>query len=205
LMDVQMPEMDGLDATRAIRRHDSGVTNPRVPIIAMTAHAMERDRLLCLEAGMDDYLAKPVSPEKLSEMVCKWTDRTAAESQQKPVTPLADELASFDLQALLKQLMGDRAFAAKIAQRFLEDVTQRLGFLGDAIGREDATAAAKGAHTIKGAAASACSGELAKLAAAIEACAKDGNLAGAQAALVRSREELEKVKRLMEEASLLGG
>ncbi len=72
LMDVQMPEMDGLEATRLIRDAATGVQNPRIPIIAMTAHAMKGDRERCLDAGMDDYVAKPVSPTALTAAVARW-------------------------------------------------------------------------------------------------------------------------------------
>ena len=65
LMDVQMPEMDGLEATRIIRDPQSGVLDHAIPIIAMTAHAMKGDREMCLKAGMDDYVAKPIQPEQL--------------------------------------------------------------------------------------------------------------------------------------------
>ncbi len=72
LMDCQMPEVDGYDATREIRKPDSGVKNPKVPIIAMTAHAMKGDRDKCLDVGMNDYLSKPVKPKDLSLMLDKW-------------------------------------------------------------------------------------------------------------------------------------
>jgi signal transduction histidine kinase/CheY-like chemotaxis protein len=72
LMDCQMPELDGYTATRRIREHDSGVLWPQVPIIAMTAHAMKGDRERCLEAGMDDYIAKPVEARDLVSTVERW-------------------------------------------------------------------------------------------------------------------------------------
>jgi len=72
LMDCQMPEMDGYEATRRIRSGESGVPDPDVPVIAFTANALQRDREACLAAGMNDYLAKPVSPVKLRAMLQKW-------------------------------------------------------------------------------------------------------------------------------------
>jgi two-component system sensor histidine kinase/response regulator len=68
-MDVQMPEMDGYEATRVIRNPQSKVQNHDVPIVAMTANAMKGDRERCLEAGMDDYLSKPIQPQKLLEVI----------------------------------------------------------------------------------------------------------------------------------------
>ena len=72
LMDIQMPEMDGLEATKAIRDQTSNVLNHHVPIIAMTANAMQGDKEECLEAGMNDYLSKPVKKDALSEVLVKW-------------------------------------------------------------------------------------------------------------------------------------
>jgi CheY-like chemotaxis protein len=69
LMDVQMPEMDGFEATRRIRDPQSGVVDGKVPIVAMTAHAMKGDRERCLESGMDGYLAKPIKPADLREII----------------------------------------------------------------------------------------------------------------------------------------
>ncbi len=77
LMDVQMPEMDGYEATRHIRDPHSGVLNKQVPIIAMTAHAMQGDREKCLQAGMNDYVAKPVSPQALAETLSTWLNRNS--------------------------------------------------------------------------------------------------------------------------------
>ncbi|MHC4942219.1 MAG: response regulator [Planctomycetota bacterium] len=72
LMDVDMPVMDGLEATRRIRSHSSNVLNPRIPIIALTAYAMEGDREKCLKAGMVDYISKPVLAEELLRVVRAW-------------------------------------------------------------------------------------------------------------------------------------
>ena len=76
LMDVQMPEMDGFEATRRIRDPRTGLSQPGIPIVAMTAHAMKGDRERCLEAGMDGYVAKPIEPDALREVI----DRLAPSS-----------------------------------------------------------------------------------------------------------------------------
>ena len=79
LMDVQMPEMDGYEATAAIRDPESNISNHRVPVIAMTANAMKGDREKCLNAGMDDYLSKPINPQKLLGMITKWSSEQKSE------------------------------------------------------------------------------------------------------------------------------
>ncbi len=72
LMDIQMPEMDGFEATRQIRSEIQPTQNPKIPIIALTAHALQGDRERCLAAGMNDYLPKPVQPDQLEEVISRW-------------------------------------------------------------------------------------------------------------------------------------
>jgi CheY-like chemotaxis protein len=83
LMDCQMPEMDGLEASRKIREFELAEHRKRVPIVAMTAHAMEGDRDLCLKAGMDDYLSKPVNPDKLNDVLYQWLLKNENDAQKK--------------------------------------------------------------------------------------------------------------------------
>jgi two-component system sensor histidine kinase/response regulator len=75
LMDLQMPEMNGFEAAAAIRNPENGCLDPHVPIIAITANTREEDRLRCLDAGMDDYLPKPVNPGKLVEKIQLWHNK----------------------------------------------------------------------------------------------------------------------------------
>ncbi len=169
LMDCQMPELDGFRATAVIRRQEGTPgTGRRTPIIAMTAHALQGDRERCLAAGMDDYLAKPVRAEALAIMLQRWAPPVAAGAA--PALPSDD--MPIDLQALaaLREL-GDEdgtELVREVATLFLEDAPLRLAALRSAMGRGDAVAVAREAHTLKGSAASLGALPLAGLCAVLE-------------------------------------
>src|SRR5262249_45340756 len=96
LMDVEMPEMDGLDATREIRRQEEG-TGEHLPIVAMTAHAMSGDRERCLAAGMDDYIQKPVNPKQLFAAMEQWLKpRQKSPSEQNGLAAAADSVGKVE-------------------------------------------------------------------------------------------------------------
>ncbi len=165
LMDVQMPDMDGLAATRAIRAGEAGERARTVPIVAMTAHAMRGDREKCIEAGMDDYMAKPVTPGLLGEMVEKWLaarsecapDRAAGEGPPEPEEAAADGGPPvLDWDALAARLMDDPDLARTVASGFLDDIPRRIDGLKGCIERADIEGAVRHVHTIRGAAASVC-------------------------------------------------
>jgi CheY-like chemotaxis protein len=173
LMDCQMPEMDGFEAAKRIRDAKSGVRNPNIPIVALTADAMRGDREQCLEAGMSDYIAKPVEPSELAAMLEKWLARDAAGSDSVLSQPSA---AVFDETALLARLMGDRILARTIIDGFLEDMPKQFAALQLQIEQRDIGAARRQAHSIQSAAATVGACALHNAALRMEEAGGAGNL-----------------------------
>jgi PAS domain S-box-containing protein len=171
LMDVQMPEMDGLEATRLIRDPRSAVRNHGIPVIAMTAHAMQGDREACLAAGMNDYLSKPVTPLALAEAMEKWL----------PTVPAHHGPAVFEREALLERLMGDEELAQTVLGHFLEDIPHQIRTLRDLLDAENTAGVERQAHTIKGAAANIGAEALRAVALQMEEAGKTGDLAAVRA------------------------
>ncbi len=172
LMDVQMPVLDGFEATRRIRSGEAGVSNPRVPIVAMTAHAMQGDRQRCLEAGMDDYVSKPVSKEALVQVLRRWLGGSgeAASCERQPAPA-----AVWDVESMLHRLGGDLELAVDVLRAYLDDTPQRLADLRDAAERGETQRAKAIAHTVKGASANVGAEAVREAAADIEAAAAAGH------------------------------
>ncbi len=148
LMDVQMPEMDGFAATSAIREAERS-TGRHIPIIAMTAHAMKGDRDRCLEAGMDDYLTKPVCQEPLQKAITAWTGHRKDAAPSPVATSSAEE--SFSREALLKACGGDPHLIRDVLGLTLKKTPDRVARLGAAVGAGDGPQIAWEAHGLKGA------------------------------------------------------
>jgi len=217
LMDLQMPEMDGLEATRTVRAAGIETINPAVPIIAMTARAMSGDRKICLDAGMDDYIAKPVTPSALSALLEKWLAKLDSVKRRK-VAPLTSDASPnpdhdfktpvmatvFREAALIEMADGDRALAQAIARSFLADIPNRLEALRGHLSSGDAKAVELQAHTIKGAASTVGDDVFARLALALERSGNAGDLVVARAGLEALISEFERLKQDMEASALLG-
>ena len=200
LMDVQMPVMDGLEATREIRKSGS-----RIPIIAMTAHAMRGDRERCLESGMDDYVAKPVRPLALAEALEKWLPNTRKETSKKTAegaaaAPLhtAPSTTVFDRAGMLDRLMGDEELAGAIARGFLDDIPRQIAALRICLEAGDASGAERQAHSIKGAAANVGGEDLRAAAFEIEKAGKAGILDDATAMANNLEKQFDALKNEME-------
>jgi len=156
LMDCQMPEMDGFEASSRIRKGEAGPERSRTPIIAMTARVMQGDRERCLAAGMNDYVSKPVDPIVLAQALGRWLDRgerpAAGKGQEAPGGPIG-EAPIFDRTVLEDRLMGDADVIAGIIDVFLESTPRLIETLKDCAARGDLEGAGHEAHSIKGAAA----------------------------------------------------
>jgi PAS domain S-box-containing protein len=185
LMDCQMPEMDGYNATTVIRDPRSQVQNHKVPVIALTANAMQGDREKCLEAGMDDYLAKPLRPPDLADVLDRWLGKESQEENlvppQKQPPPLTTDMGEADHEIfneadLVERLMGDKDLAWRIAAGFLDDMEKRFTMLRASIESEDHASVRLHAHTIKGAAANVAAPLLRESASQLEQAGMAGDL-----------------------------
>ncbi len=145
LMDVQMPGMNGFVATAQIREAEAG-RDFRTPIVAMTAHAGPDDRAQCLAAGMDEYVSKPISQEKLRAII-----DLVLTGQGAPLAPVATSATTaFSGAYLLEQFEGDRDLFARVARTFKENTPALVAMLGRALEARDWPAAARIAHTLAG-------------------------------------------------------
>ena len=174
LMDCQMPVMDGFHATEVIRGPGSGVLNPRVPIIALTAHAMKGDRDLCIEAGMNDYVSKPATMHDLTAAIERCIAGVSGFDHAAPVADPAPR--DFDREGFLERTLGDLGLAAEIVAAFLADSPPLLEKLSSAISAGDAATAGKCAHTLKGSAANMGGQTFSAIAADMQDAGKANNL-----------------------------
>ena len=151
LMDVQMPEMDGLEATMAIRERERG-TATHVPIVAMTAHAMAGDRERCLRAGMDAYVPKPIRPDELLAAIDGLigpSNTAAASGDVGPATPPATT-RDLDRATLLASFGGNGTLLVEVIDAFLADSAGLVATIHEAIGHENGAGVAAAAHQLKG-------------------------------------------------------
>ncbi len=181
LMDLQMPVMGGIEACRAIRERESGADH--VPIVALTAHALDRDRELCLASGMDGFVSKPVRIDHLMSELERVIYSTAAMPVSPAPAPVpvrpANEGDILDCNGTLSRLSGDRDLFAEIAEIYAVSAPRQLGSIDTALAKGDIARVCSEAHALKGATATFEAPAVLCAVAALEAHAIEGDVAGA--------------------------
>jgi two-component system, sensor histidine kinase and response regulator len=197
LMDVQMPEMDGFEATAAIRQKEKP-TGKHVPIIALTAHAMKGDRERCLAGGMDGYVSKPVQPEELIKAVEGLGGNSSAAGKASSYT---NEV--LDRELALARVDGDEGLLADLAKLFCEESPKLLSAVQDAVAKKDAAALKRAAHSLRGSMSPFAAREATEAASRLEELARVGELANADDAYALLVAQVERLRHALE--SLGGG
>jgi signal transduction histidine kinase/DNA-binding response OmpR family regulator len=174
LMDVQMPELDGLEATRRIRLGEKGAGR-RIPIVAMTAHAMKGDKERCLEAGMDGYISKPIDPSDLYQTVERYADEKEAGRKERRV--------HLDRKALLTTFAGEEGFLKENIKLFLTESASRVEEISQALADGDIEEMTRLTHSLKGSVGYFDPGPTLEAALALELMGREGDLSGAPEAL----------------------
>ncbi len=205
LMDIQMPEMDGYTATELIRREEARRLQEdpeyqKIPIIALTAHALKSDRDSCLTAGMDDYLTKPFSKKLLLETIEKWLtifeiglDSHRTNPQEKScqtTTTAGDHALCFDFSRAIREFEGNRELVLEIIDEFIIEAGKQLETVQTAVQREDGETVRKEAHSIKGGAANITALALSDAAYNLEVLGQEGNFVEAAEAVGLLEKEL---------------
>jgi len=201
LMDVQMPELDGLEASREIRRLEaegglSTTDRPRIPIVAMTAHALKGDRERCLAAGMDDYISKPIRiPELAATLARVFPDRLVSDNEG-----LSDEESTvdgsskgIDWSVALEAVQKDRELLKVVANAFLTEWPEHRDALSNAIAQGDAPTVQRVAHLLKGVMATFGAEPARQIARRLEEMGRTGVLDGADEAEQQLNARLETV------------
>ena len=186
LMDMQMPVMDGLSATAAIRRI---AHLHAMPIVAMTANAMEEDRRSCMQAGMNDFLTKPIDPEVLWSMLLKWIKRDEAPANLQtavttkplwvptpaPRSDMPDGIAGLDVQNGLTRMMGKKPLYLTMLRKYVAGQSSCVRHIQDALDTGDRATAQRLAHTLKGVSGTIGATQIASHADAVEHAIRDEN------------------------------
>ncbi|MCA0448886.1 MAG: response regulator, partial [Proteobacteria bacterium] len=200
LMDHHMPEMDGLDATRAIRAIENSTGAKRTPIVALTANALRGEAERSFDAGMDDFCAKPLTLAQLARVLRRWLpDRDSAEAEMAAmvdsVLPPADDHTVLDLAHLVATLGAIDDGLREDLQLFIETTEDYVRRIVVAVEARDARTARETAHSAKGAARTAGARELAALMQAIEDSVKQDDFVTAASLAGALRSTLDRVTR----------
>jgi PAS domain S-box-containing protein len=201
LMDVQMPVMDGFQATRRIRDPRSSVMNHHVTVIAMTANAMQGDREMCIEKGMDDYISKPITPQTLASVLEKWissrTETPSVETSKPADTVTEPGVPVFDRAGMLGRLMDDEELIKAVTDGFLLDIPKQIEKLREYLAAGEVEGVKRQAHTIKGASSNVGGERLRAVAFAMEKKAGEGELETVRALIPALEHELKLLQAAM--------
>jgi HPt (histidine-containing phosphotransfer) domain-containing protein len=209
-MDVQMPELDGYEATVAIRERERATNARPIPVIAMTANTSIEDRDRCLVSGMNDYIPKPVTTDSLRRMLARWTHRSlSAPDSPGPATtvPTTDEGSGdpddsentpLDIERALDYLDGNQEILRKVLCQFMETLPQLIGQVLLAAAAGDSGGLRLSAHNLKGAAANLCADPIRRTAEQIESLASAGRLELVRPALAELEQQANRLRDFMD-------
>jgi two-component system, sensor histidine kinase and response regulator len=181
LMDIQMPEMDGMEATAAIRGREKK-SGKRIPILAMTAHAMRGDKERCLASGMDGYISKPIHPDGLFAEIERCLAATKRSGAMEENSQNSHE--QIDRVSLLERVEGDQELLTEMIHLFQEDAPKLLTAMRGALQRGDMAALEQSAHSLKGAASNLSAKTTAAAALQLEKDAKNKEAESAKGSLM---------------------
>jgi two-component system sensor histidine kinase/response regulator len=192
LMDVQMPELDGLETATAIRERERESGGKHLPIVAVTAHAMEGDAERCLASGMDAYVAKPLQHRELAAAI-----EAVLGGKRAPPLPVGPPPAEpspaagvLDFERLKERVGGDRKALVQLVGIFRDDAPKQIDRIRKAIRGGDAAALRAAAHALKGAVSNFAAPEATAAAARLQRMGEAGELTGATDALARLEREI---------------
>jgi two-component system, sensor histidine kinase and response regulator len=198
LMDCEMPEMDGMEATAMIRKNEGEQASRRLPIIAMTANAMQGDREKYLAIGMDDYLSKPVKQSHLKATLATWLSSQSSPDDQDPLSPeqqrSVHECVDAAVLAELRELDGSGGLLSILITNFLNDVPNRLAGLRDALQHSDVGALARVAHELNGTSGNLGARQMRQLCIELQAVGKTKDLSKAWPLFAQLVSEFELVR-----------
>jgi len=194
LMDVQMPEMDGLEATRLIRNLEYSLK--KIPIIALTEHTLKGNREKCLEAGIDDFIAKPINVKNLAQILDSWINLQAGLKVKQQIE-FRPQDGVFDLQRFTEMSLGDADFQRELMIDYFEDLEQRLIKLDELFERKELESIIREAHTIKGSSFSLGAVSIGEEAVGIELSGKNNDWESVSQRIQTLRDAFEQTKEIV--------
>jgi signal transduction histidine kinase/two-component SAPR family response regulator/HPt (histidine-containing phosphotransfer) domain-containing protein len=202
-MDVMMPEMDGHEATRVLRKRQMAGGHPHYPprivVCAMTAHAMAGDREKCIAAGMDDYLAKPVRPKDVRDMLERWAGKILPDAKKSDAAPAENSAAEppVDMDRMLDLTDGNHDSLRELVEMYLKQTTKQFAQISEAISGGNADALRRIAHSCAGASATLGMTQLVPLLRAMEKIGGANSVAGAAEVMQKCVEEYARIQEFL--------